>query len=44
MKRYTELEIELVLLQRQDVVTTSLGFAGNEDGFGDPNTNTVGDF
>ena len=45
MKKYTELEIELVLLQEQDVVTMS-GFGGVEDsgGFGDPNTNTVGDF
>ena len=45
MKKYTELEIELVLLQRQDVVTMS-GFGGepDDDGFGDPNTNTVGDF
>lgn len=38
MRKYNELEIELVLLQGQDVVTMS-GFGGIEDegGFGNPN-------
>lgn len=45
MRKYTELEIELVFLQAQDVVTMS-GFGGVEDGdgFGDPNANPAGDF
>ena len=41
MKKYNELEIELVLLQAQDVVTMS-GFEGEGDGFENPNP--VGDF
>ena len=37
MKKYNGLEIELVLLQEQDVVTMSLGFEGEGDGFENPN-------
>jgi hypothetical protein len=44
MKKYNELEIELVLLQAQDVVKTSLGFGGVEDNGGFENPNPVGDF
>ena len=43
MKKYTELEIELVLLQSQDVVTMS-GFGGEPDDDGFENPNPVGDF
>lgn len=48
MKKYCELKIELVLLQPQDVVRTSLGFEGGIDGFDNPNSspaeNAVGNF
>ena len=39
MKKYEELNIELLLVQANDVITTSPGFVGGEDGdgFGDPN-------
>lgn len=39
MKKYQELDVEILLVNMQDVVTTSPGFIGNEDddGFGDPN-------
>ena len=45
MKKYVELEIELVVLQAQDVVTLS-NFFGEEDGFGNPNAdpNNLGKF
>ena len=43
MKKYTELKIELVLLQRQDVVTMS-GFEGEDDNFEDESANAVGTF
>lgn len=43
MKKYYAVEIELILLQAQDVVTMS-GFAGGEDGFEDPNSTAVGEF
>lgn len=36
MKKYMEVEIELVVLQAQDVVTMS-GFQGGLDEFEDPN-------
>lgn len=36
MKKYYELEIELVVLQAQDIVTLS-GFGGEDDDFGNPN-------
>jgi hypothetical protein len=41
MKKYDNVEIELVLLQAQDVVRTSIGFEGEGDGFGDPNLNAA---
>ncbi len=37
MKKYMEVEIELVVLQAQDVVTMS-GFQGGLDEFEDPNS------
>ncbi len=37
MKKYIEVEIELVVLQAQDVVTLS-GFQGGLDEFEDPNS------
>jgi hypothetical protein len=36
MKKYIEVEIELVVLQAQDIVTLS-GFNGGEHGFDNPN-------
>lgn len=42
MKKYIELEIELVVLQAQDIVTFSGGFEGDEDGFEDPNIGAFG--
>ena len=48
MKKYIELEIELIVLQEQDIITgsTSGGFNGetDNDGFGNPNDNQVGGF
>ncbi len=41
MKKYQELEIEILVFTEQDVVTAS-GFAGNEHGLGNPNTNQTG--
>ena len=37
MKKYTEIQIEIVVLQVQDIVRTSNGFPGGDHGFGDPN-------
>jgi hypothetical protein len=39
MKKYNAVEIELIIFQAQDVITSSLGFDGvlDEDGFGNPN-------
>ena len=36
MKKYIEVEIELVVLQAQDIVTAS-GFGGGDHEFDDPN-------
>ena len=36
MKKYIELDMELIVLQAQDVVTMS-GFHGADDEFGNPN-------
>lgn len=44
MKKYIELEIELIVLQAQDVVTMSGGFDGNDHEFGDPNQTVNGMF
>ena len=38
MKKYNEAEIELIIFQAQDVITSSLEFEGEEDEFGNPNT------
>lgn len=48
MKKYMEVEMNIVMLEAQDVITMS-GFAGFEDGFGNPNeptqeTGDVGNF
>lgn len=37
MRKYIEVELNIVMLEAQDVITMS-GFAGTEDDFGDPNT------
>ena len=48
MKKYIELEIELIVLQEQDIITNSVSgaFDGevDSDGFGNPNDNQVGGF
>ena len=47
MKKYVEVEIELIVLQTQDIVTLSDGFNGNDHEFGNPNGgggDPVGDF
>lgn len=38
MKKYQELEIEILVFTEQDVVTAS-GFAGNDHRLGNPNAN-----
>ena len=44
MKKYVEVELNIVMLETQDVITASGGFAGGfEDGLGDPNVNAVTD-
>ena len=37
MKKYHEVEMELIIFQAQDVITSSLGFDGVLDGFDNPN-------
>lgn len=39
MKKYNAVEIELIIFQAQDVITSSLGFDGalDDSGFGNPN-------
>ena len=37
MKKYNAVEIELIIFQAQDVITSSLGFDGVLDGFDNPN-------
>ena len=46
MKKYVEVEIELIVLQAQDIVTLSQGFEGGDHEFGNPNgsSDPVGDF
>ncbi len=44
MKKYVELSIELLLVQANDVITTSPGFVGGEDGDGFGNPNEPGTF
>ena len=45
MKKYVEVELNIVMLQAQDVITMS-GFAGFEDDLGNPNpvTDPMGEF
>ena len=46
MKKYVEIQVELIQLQKQDVVTLS-GFEGGMDEFDNPNQpkdSAVGDF
>ena len=39
MRKYIEVELNIVMLEAQDIITGSFpGFAGTEDDFGDPNT------
>lgn len=40
MKKYIALDIELLFVQTEDIVTLSPGFEGADDGFADPNDNT----
>lgn len=43
--QYDEIQVKLVMLETQDVLTTS-GFEGDMDGFNNPNktSNPAGDF
>ena len=45
MKTYVNFELDIVLIENTDIVTAS-PFAGEDDGFGDPNepTDPVGQF
>ena len=39
MRKYIEVELNIVMLEAQDIITGSFpGFAGTEDGFDNPNT------
>ena len=45
MKKYNAVEIELIIFQAQDVITSSLGFDGvlDDSGFGNPNDSNFGE-
>lgn len=43
MKKYEEVNVELLLVQANDVITTSPGFVGGDHEFGNPNTNAADD-
>ena len=43
MKKYEEFELTLISVSAQDIVTLS-PFDGEEDDFGNHNTNAAGDF
>ena len=40
MKKYIEMQMEIVILQTQDIVTMS-GFAGGDHEFGNPNSTSA---
>ena len=44
MKKYIEVEIDLVVLQAEDIVTLSEGFNGSDHELGNPNGNGDGTF
>lgn len=44
MRKYVEVELNIVMLEGQDVITASNGFAGGfEDGLDNPNVNAITD-
>ena len=43
MKKYLEMEIQIVMLCGEDIITES-SFHGADDGFGDPNTSEASDW